>query len=239
MDARIYARVHEKASGFKMIESGQHVVYGLISPRAGWLFYVGITSNLNRRLSQHRSSHNICASRAVVLELEEDGQTFDHCVFGVFDDKDEALKLEAKLIYGIPDVVNFRGSTENCGGAHPAYECRKKSTAARMDVHDMRTSVSSGGVRQSTGSFSGASRAAEPAGTQALPVDTNSEVNDMVESKVAPARDTATTSAGTVGNKDRQTIPKRGRGRPRTITDMASYKAMKQREYRARKKNEA
>lgn len=32
--------------------------------------------------------------------------------------------------------------------------------------------------------------------------------------------------------------PKRGRGRPRTIPDLAAYKAQKQREYRARRKAE-
>lgn len=201
MDARIHARVHEKASGVEMIETGQYAVYGLISPRAGWLFYVGVTANLSRRLSQHRSTHNKCSSRIVVEELEEFGETFEHCVFGVFDDKDEALKLESKLIYGIPDVVNFRSSRAHCGGDHPAFDC-KKSTAA---------------------------------GTQALPVDANS-CRDSV--RLYPQLSDPTTSAGTVGNEDRQPIPKRARGRPRTITDMRSYKAAKQREYRERKKGE-
>jgi len=75
------------------------------------------------------------------------------------------------------------------------------------------------------------------AGTQALPVDTNTRVEDNVGSRLLMSEAPETTSAGTVGYKDRQPIPKRGRGRPRTITDMRAYKAMKQREYRARKKN--
>lgn len=65
-------------------------------------------------------------------------------------------------------------------------------------------------------------------------IDTNSSMDGL---GYDPSSVALTTSAGTVGNKDRQPIPKRGRVRPRTITDMKVYKAMKKREYRARKKN--
>lgn len=38
------------------------------------------------------------------------------------------------------------------------------------------------------------------------------------------------------GNAEPYAVHKRGPGRPKTITDMAAYKAQKQREYRARSK---
>lgn len=137
----------------------------------------------------------------------------------------------------------MRVTCKHCGGAHPAFECRKRSTATGKD---RLTRVGSQETDRS-GSRPGLVEARLPqhatekpqAGTQALPVDTNSEHREnegfgAFTSKNVPA----TTSAGTVGNEDRQPIPKRARGRPRTIADMRAYKAMKQREYRERKKNE-
>jgi hypothetical protein len=63
-----------------------------------------------------------------------------------------------------------------------------------------------------------------------LPVDTNSEDRVLV---VEDWPFYVIDFGKTVLNDK---TPKRGRGRPRTITDMKVYKAMKQREYRARKK---
>jgi hypothetical protein len=158
---------------------------------------------------------------------------------------------------------------EHCGGAHPAYECRKKSTAALMEVQEEGLVE-----RQAIGGLNPVSRASlrklsVKAGTQALPVDTNSEHRENEGFGIFTSKNvSATTSAGTVGNKDRQTnssasllkgssgiglaspakvldaeaanikdahTPKRGRGRPKTITDMRAYKREKMREYRSRK----
>jgi hypothetical protein len=65
---------------------------------------------------------------------------------------------------------------EHCGGAHPAYECRKKSTAARKDVPFEGQSKGVSDEPVTTGQTASSlerSRATQEAGTQALPVDTN------------------------------------------------------------------
>lgn len=128
--------------------------------------------------------------------------------------------------------MGLRVTCKHCGGSHPAFYC-KKSTAARKDVqakakggsfvHKGETqsdgnSVAQSGERPPAGGRSGV-QIPPTAGTQALPVDTN----------------VAQESYGAEGLRPCEAPTKRGRGRPRTITDMKVYKAMKQREYRARK----
>jgi hypothetical protein len=137
----------------------------------------------------------------------------------------------------------------NCGGPHAVWDCRQKSTAALKETQVRKHRCDT--VFPSD----------HQAGTQALPVDTNSTNYENVAAPSTRFMEVATTFAGTVGNEDRhtnlarsahkgenprhadgstpltQTRPtKRGRGRPRTITDMKVYKALKAREYRRRKK---
>ena len=61
-------------------------------------------------------------------------------------------------------------SCSNCGGSHPVWDCRAKSTAARKDVQAITASLIDGNALDA--------RSQKPlaAGTQALPVDTNGEV---------------------------------------------------------------
>jgi predicted GIY-YIG superfamily endonuclease len=37
------------------------VVYGLIDPKTGWVFYIGITQNLERRVSDHQQQKSSAA----------------------------------------------------------------------------------------------------------------------------------------------------------------------------------
>lgn len=86
--------------------TGQWVVYGLISPRAGWIFYVGVTSNLGRRLNSHYACSEGNATVATIKEMKEEGLRFSHCVFGVYGDKKEAYEAERAIIGASPTLVN-------------------------------------------------------------------------------------------------------------------------------------
>jgi hypothetical protein len=85
---------------------GLWVVYGLVSGRAGWVFYVGMTSKLSRRLSSHRSCNPLNSTSATIREMQEDGSGFSHCVFGVFSCKEDAREVERRLIKASPELMN-------------------------------------------------------------------------------------------------------------------------------------
>lgn len=83
-----------------------HVVYGLISPRSGWVFYVGMTKSFSKRLYSHFSWFPKNSTAGIIREIKEDGLKPSYCVFGVFDDLVDAAIVEANLIASIPDLVN-------------------------------------------------------------------------------------------------------------------------------------
>ncbi len=70
------------------------------------------------------------------------------------------------------------------------------------------------------------------AGTQALPVDTNPADGFEVRPPSSSKPDRGEATDRRAGDKDDQPIPKRKVGRPKFITDLKAYKAMKQKEYR-------
>lgn len=110
--------------------------------------------------------------------------------------------------------MGLRVTCKHCGGSHPAFYCKK-----------------------STGVVSAKSAVPKKAVGSSLPVDTNSSASLRKDcAGIGLASPAKVLGAEAANIKDAHT-PKRGRGRPRTITDMKVYKAMKQREYRARKKN--
>lgn len=74
----------------------------------------------------------------------------------------------------------MRVTCKHCGGAHPAFECRKKSVAARKDVRQV---VGSDGFRKAIDPSNAAGEKAFIAGTQALPIDTNPEQRGRREAK--------------------------------------------------------
>lgn len=80
-------------------------VYGLIDPRNGCVFYIGITQNMERRYSQH----HICqesSARAVCRDIAQAGAQVGRCVFGVFEYERMARFLERQLITCIPQTYN-------------------------------------------------------------------------------------------------------------------------------------
>lgn len=150
-----------------------------------------------------------------------------------------------------------------CGGAHPTWECRDtnkgvaqtveqrspkprvagsipatfaKSTAFGKDRNDKRREIVAG-VRQSTGSMAGASRAAEPAGTQAPPVDTkprggSGAAGDMQSAfALEPVSGIPTPSVSIPKRNRRPDIRKGDRHSP-------GYQKEYQKQYRARKRAE-
>lgn len=116
--------------------------------------------------------------------------------------------------------MGMRITCPNCGGAHPAWDCRRpatKSTAARKDVrgsapHQQPTERGEPGLRNL-------------AGTQALPVDTNT----------ADAEKSANLTRGVTAGETAP-IQKRPRGRPRIHPDRKAYKAQWERDKRKRLK---
>lgn len=119
----------------------------------------------------------------------------------------------------------MRVTCKHCGGAHPAFDCKKSTGRENKPVANGDVPAASLGL-------------VDRATSAKQAVDTNSERRENEGFGSFTSKNVSgTTSAGTVGNEDRQPIPKRKRGRPRIIIDMRAYKAAKQREYRERKKN--
>lgn len=81
------------------------MVYGLIDPRSGNVFYVGITTNVASRMRSHMSDRASSAWN-VCQVLQSDGLKPSHCVFGRYLDKLPAKILEGRLILSLPGLVN-------------------------------------------------------------------------------------------------------------------------------------
>jgi hypothetical protein len=128
----------------------------------------------------------------------------------------------------------MRITCKHCGGAHPAWECKRpvtKSTAALTEVPH------SAHAQQPT--ERGTPGLRNLAGTQALPVDTNPVVGSDGFSPFTSKPASCTAPDRRAGDKDDQPIPKHKVGRPKFITDLKAYKAMKQKEYRKKWKERA
>jgi len=80
-------------------------VYGLIAPEDNWVFYVGITTNLKKRLGQHMTNRDSAAYEACRQILRQGDIPRMCCFMGTYD-KDAALQLERHLIIGIPQTYN-------------------------------------------------------------------------------------------------------------------------------------
>jgi hypothetical protein len=121
---------------------------------------------------------------------------------------------------------------KHCGGAHPVWECKRpvtKSTAARKDV---LRQVDRLPHKAAIGEFGHRPPQEREAGTQALPVDTNLGVGSEGFLPFTSKPASCTAPDRRARDKDDQPIPKRKVGRPKFITDLKAYKAMKQKEYR-------
>lgn len=140
----------------------------------------------------------------------------------------------------------MRVECPNCGGAHPAWDCKRpatKSTAAQKVVLEVQATPKEprqGRVslepKKSRTRMASDVRSVK-AGTQALPVDTNS--NPVQDAKALTANTEATVAPEPAQGVQ---IPrpgpptKRPRGRPRIHPDRKAYKAQWERDKRKRMK---
>ena len=86
-------------------------VYGLIDPRTGWVFYVGMTQSILRRLAAHK-----CQKQSAAWEMCQDimqaGSEVSYCIFGEFRCEEMARFLETRLIVSLPITFNRTGFEE-------------------------------------------------------------------------------------------------------------------------------
>ena len=87
------------------------VIYGLIDPETGRVFYVGMSNNPTKRVYQH---HYAVQSPAFHMcrEIERKGLKVGHCIFGDFTIKREAEFLERELSRLLPQLYNEHGYRE-------------------------------------------------------------------------------------------------------------------------------
>lgn len=85
-----------------MIRPKEWIVYGLIDPRDQSVFYVGLSTDPDKRLSQHKTDP---ASPAYGV-CQVIGSNIKYCVFGRFWEKKPAKVLEGRLILAMPQLVN-------------------------------------------------------------------------------------------------------------------------------------
>lgn len=82
-------------------------VYGLTYPGVN-LFYVGVSVNPQERFRSHWAADGCCTSYQVIRHWKPIGRKFDHVLFGEYDDRVDALRVERALIDTVPCLVNDR-----------------------------------------------------------------------------------------------------------------------------------
>ena len=94
-----------------------HYVYTLTDPRTSVIMYYGVTSNINKRFSEHtqykpQKRHNI-KKVAWIEELRADNLLPLITVIATFEERADALELEKKLIYDNIDsgILNIGDKT--------------------------------------------------------------------------------------------------------------------------------
>lgn len=80
-------------------------VYGLIDPRDRSVFYVGMSTVVDRRIAQHSQDPASSAYQVCRIILSE-GLEIGTCVFGSFTDKLAAKIMEGRLALVLPYAVN-------------------------------------------------------------------------------------------------------------------------------------
>lgn len=76
------------------------IVYGIINKEDERLIYVGMTSDLKKRLYQHKANPESAVYRAWQKH------DLSHCVLGAFVTKEAARHLERALLASIPQLLN-------------------------------------------------------------------------------------------------------------------------------------
>lgn len=80
-------------------------VYGLIDPRGGRVFYIGMTYDKKMRLSQHSSCRESAAWQTI-QEIKHYGDKVVMCEFASFGSEESARLLESALISVLPNILN-------------------------------------------------------------------------------------------------------------------------------------
>lgn len=80
-------------------------VYGLIDPRSGRVFYIGMTYDMRLRLSQHSSCQESAAWETIQAIKKEGGKVI-MCEFATLYSEESARRLEDHLIMCLPDILN-------------------------------------------------------------------------------------------------------------------------------------
>lgn len=101
----LHDRVHAKAASENKSPSLAWSVYGLIDPRDGHLFYVGMSIDVRRRILEHSSRRESSAFEKC-RDITLSGSEVGHCIFGTFALERAAAFLERHLIIAIPQTYN-------------------------------------------------------------------------------------------------------------------------------------
>lgn len=83
--------------------------YGLIEPWRSSVFYIGQTAWLRQRIMCHNAGDAACSAWPMIRKLRQAKEHFAFCVFGVFDNRMDAQRLERMLVLSLPDLLNKRG----------------------------------------------------------------------------------------------------------------------------------
>src|SRR4051812_37105623 len=83
--------------------------YGLIDPRDNRVFYVGQSAHLRDRMCAHSSCDPANPSYSREANLRDVGIRFQFCIFGEFETRHEAMRLERILAPTLPDLWNVGG----------------------------------------------------------------------------------------------------------------------------------
>jgi hypothetical protein len=83
-------------------------VYGLTYPEPTGLFYVGVSVTPYTRFSAHWAATGECSSYNVISLWKPKGWKFGHILFGEYESRIDAMRLERALITTIPCLANSK-----------------------------------------------------------------------------------------------------------------------------------
>ncbi len=84
-----------------------HFVYGLIDPRTGVVFYIGVTTHVKRRMAAHQSPASADTNaHARCMEIRATGARVEHKIYGEYLNSIEGRWAERELILTLPGLVN-------------------------------------------------------------------------------------------------------------------------------------
>jgi predicted GIY-YIG superfamily endonuclease len=107
----------------------RHYVYGLVDPRDGGIFYVGVTAVPLERLTAHGQVYSPAYER--VRAIKQAGFVPEMRTLAVFGDRSEAYDYELYLIRRMPGLVNVAGRH---GGIYADSDFKLPVAAKRAEL---------------------------------------------------------------------------------------------------------